>query len=116
MQGRFRGLEYGSIRATVREALPTFLGHPGSLCSPDGFSCLLNITSPPTLHLSLQHSTGLLPGRAASQPWACAGSRASRGGNYYSYFYVPTVCQALCQILRILLASQLCCGEEPFLQ
>lgn len=48
-------------------------------------SRLLNITSPPTLHLSLRLSTGPRGGRGCLPALDCTGSRASGSSNPYSY-------------------------------
>ena len=53
----------------------------------------------PTLHLSLQTAQACSLGEAASQPSAGAGRRVITT-------FVYQLCQALCKILHILLASQ----------
>lgn len=44
-----------------------------------------NYNSPPTLHLSLQHSIGLSLQDAACLPWASADSGAYRGSSHDAY-------------------------------
>lgn len=72
--------------------------------------------SPPTLHLSLQHIIGLSLKRLPPCPGLAVGPIGAVVTT--PTVYVPTVCQALRQILHILLASQRswgrgsCCSEE----
>lgn len=63
----------------------------------------------PTLHLSLQTAQACSLGQAASQPSAGAGRQVI---TISAFMY--RLCQALCKILHILLASQVSWREELF--
>lgn len=66
LQGTFGGLECKG--RSGRCAAHSSQAARAAARSPDGLSYVLNKTSSPTLHLLLQHSTGLLPGRCCPQP------------------------------------------------
>lgn len=60
--------------------------------SPDGLLCLLNITPPPTFHLSLWRSTGLPSGRVSMLPFKLSHYRFYAGTDN-RLVCIPTACR-----------------------
>lgn len=110
MLGTFRGLGHRSVRATVGETLPISWPprqppHPRWVLTSAKYNFLTHTPPVPA------DSTGLFPGRVCLP---ALGWCRSPGSDHYHYFYVPTVCQVLCKILHILLASQVSWRDELF--